>query len=978
MCWTRLLLLVSAVTAAPATQPVMDLLVRVVGVDAAAQFDLSLDSSLKQGFRASTSNSSSTAVRVAVVGSDLPELAYGCAYYLRTAARMSFAWERAGGNQVSLPARSGGGGVALPALAAPLTRTKKARWTYYQNVCTQSYSMWWWGWDRWEREIDWMALWGVNLVLAYTGQEAVFREVYNGIGVDDDVLNATFNGPAFLTWSRGQGSFGVGGPLPNFWIEAQAALQTAILARLRELHISAILPGFQGNVPMAMPSLFPAANTSGGWLDAADPLFKTIAHGVGAGMRDRFGNSGFVEADGWFSLQTGPWLGSFGEAEVAANWDGGGGGGGAAVAEAGVSAEADALLGSCLRGFRIPSEEEAFVRARTVFAAITAADPAAVWVYQGYPWFRVYSQGAACNQTALRLFVRGFTRGIPEDRLLVLDLVADSPGRALWRYPVDDAIGPFAQNASLIWCALNNWGGAVHLGGDMSYVLNETRAALAAPAAKTVGVGLTPEGIDNSPAYFSLVLDAPWTTQPTAASWLQEWGAGRCGAAVAEAEQAYALLSQTVYRPGKPYLWCCSQPRFCPTVLPAGASGAPARPDYNITLLRRALELMVAAAPRCDTAAFRYDLVDVAREWLSMAPCLAAYDGASVAGLPAAQLVARVAALADVTADIDAMMGADAGFLLGSWLKDSRAVSAWDGSAGALAGFYEWNSRVQITTWAGAYSRREWSGMVTTYYNVRTQIWLNWTLDSANAAAAAASAATANPAEEAGFSAFPGHDCNFDDDGRATACTGARATAACIAAACNATAGCVAFNVPHGYLKQACTHYQPVAATTAYIRDGHVPFADGYDGVPNWDCNFNDVGTAPQCGAVDIACLGRACNATAGCIGFNSPGRILKSACDSPEASPGSTMFLTHTFPAPPGEPRSACVGGFCSRTANGTFAGLGCGGTCPAKPVTPLATLLSAFDVAWQNMTWTEAALPSVPVGDPVAMAAALLAKYK
>ena len=143
------------------------------------------------------------------------------------------------------------------------------------------------------------------------------------------------------------------------------------------------------------------------------------------------------------------------------------------------------------------------------------------------------------------------------------------------------------------------------------------------------------------------------------------------------------------------------------------------------------------------------------------------------------------------------------------------------------------------------------------------------------------------------------------------------------------------------------------------------------------DCNFNDISTAMQCGTVDIACLGRACNVTTGCIGFNSPGRILKSACAAPKAAPGSTMFLARDFPAPPGEPRSACVNGFCARAANGTFAGLGCGGTCPAKPVPPLASLLSAFDVVWQNATWTEAALPSVPVGDPVAMAAALLAKY-
>ena len=33
--------------------------------------------------------------------------------------------------------------------------------------------------------------------------------------------------------------------------------------------------------------------------------------------------------------------------------------------------------------------------------------------------------GGACNQTALRQFVRGFTRAIPEDRLLLLDLIAD-------------------------------------------------------------------------------------------------------------------------------------------------------------------------------------------------------------------------------------------------------------------------------------------------------------------------------------------------------------------------------------------------------------------------------------------------------------------------------------------------------------------------------------------------------------------------
>lgn len=92
----------------------------------------------------------------------------------------------------------------------------------------------------------------------------------------------------------------------------------------------------------------------------------------------------------------------------------------------------------------------------------------------------------------------------------------------------------------------------------------------------SAGVGLAPEGIDNAAPYFSLVLDSPWTEQPDARSWFQEWGVGRCGkAGVKAAEQAYDLLFQSVYRPGKPYLFCCSKPKFCPTVHPGDAPDPP-------------------------------------------------------------------------------------------------------------------------------------------------------------------------------------------------------------------------------------------------------------------------------------------------------------------------------------------------------------------------------------------------------------------
>jgi hypothetical protein len=57
-----------------------------------------------------------------------------------------------------------------------------------------------------------------------------------------------------------------------------------------------------------------------------------------------------------------------------------------------------------------------FRRAQAVFSSLVKSKPDATWIYQGYPWFRVHSQGGSCNQTALRLFIKGFTDAIPKDR----------------------------------------------------------------------------------------------------------------------------------------------------------------------------------------------------------------------------------------------------------------------------------------------------------------------------------------------------------------------------------------------------------------------------------------------------------------------------------------------------------------------------------------------------------------------------------
>lgn len=48
--------------------------------------------------------------------------------------------------------------------------------SYSNQHSTDSYV--WWDWERWEKEIDWMALQGINLPLAFTGQESIWQKVF--------------------------------------------------------------------------------------------------------------------------------------------------------------------------------------------------------------------------------------------------------------------------------------------------------------------------------------------------------------------------------------------------------------------------------------------------------------------------------------------------------------------------------------------------------------------------------------------------------------------------------------------------------------------------------------------------------------------------------------------------------------------------------------------------------------------------------
>ncbi len=116
------------------------------------------------------------------------------------------------------------------------------------NFCTFSYTMAFWDWDRWQREIDWMAMRGINMPLAITGHEAVWQAVLRKYNFSEDEIHEFLCGPAFFAWQWMANLQGWGGPLPQSWIDSHVKLGQQILARERELGMTPILPGFTGSV----------------------------------------------------------------------------------------------------------------------------------------------------------------------------------------------------------------------------------------------------------------------------------------------------------------------------------------------------------------------------------------------------------------------------------------------------------------------------------------------------------------------------------------------------------------------------------------------------------------------------------------------------------------------------------------------------------------------------------------------------------
>ena len=570
----------------------------------------------------------------------------------------------------------------LPAVTKKERHETGLKLRYDLNYCTFSYTMAFWDWDRWEKEIDWMALHGINLPLAMTGVESVWYNVLKKLGYNKEEINEFISGPGFMAWWLMNNLEGWGGPNPDSWYRQQTVLQKKILKRMREYGIEPVLPGYSGMVPHnAKEKLGLNVSDPGLWcgyrrpafLQPTDPRFQEIASLYYKEMEKLFGKANYYSMDPFHE--------------------------GGNVAGVDLDAAGKAIM-----------------------SAMKKVNPKAVWVAQAWQ----------ANPRSKMI------ENLKAGDMIVLDLFAES--RPQW----GDTESTWYRKSGFgqhdwIYCMLLNYGGNVGLHGKMAHVIDEFYKAKESPFGKTLcGVGMTMEGSENNPVMFELLTELPWREQRfDKEEWLANYVRARYGSENKTVEEAWTLLSNSIYNcPPQSVQQGTHESIFCarPSENVYQASSWSEMSDYyNPQDVIRAARLMVSVADQYKgNNNFEYDLIDIVRQAITERGRLL-YKAVMAAYTSGDKTLFEMASRHFLQLILlqDELLGTRREFMVGNWIDQARNL----GKTPEEKALYEWNARVQITTWGNRqaadegglrdYAHKEWNGILKDFYYMRWKAYFD-------------------------------------------------------------------------------------------------------------------------------------------------------------------------------------------------------------------------------------------------------------
>ena len=633
----------------------VDELIERIDKGASAKFKTQLVKSDKDFFELDQAGN-----KVVIRGNSWVNIASGLNWYLKYYAGVHLSWNQM---QTKLPAK-------LPAVTKKERRETGLSLRYDFNYCTFSYSMAFWDWKRWEKEIDWMALHGVNLPLAIVGEECVWRNMLLKLGYTEKEVGEFIAGPAFLAWWEMNNLEGWGGPLPTSWYVRQEKLQKQILARMKQLGMHPVLPGYCGMVPHdAKEKLGLNVADAGLWngfqrpanLLPTDARFSEIATLYYNELTKLFGKADYYSMDPFHESNDDP------------NID---------YAKAG----------------------------QAMMQAMKRVNPKAVWVIQGW------------TENPREAMVDDMKTG----DLLVLDLFSEC--RPMFGIPSIWKREQGYKQHQWLFCLLENFGANVGLHGRMDQLLNNFYSS----KKNCKGIGFTMEGSENNPVMFELMSELPWRAEKfTKEQWIKSYVKARYGVEDKAIEDAWLALVKSIYNcPAGNNQQGPHESIFCgrPTLNNFQASSwSKMKNYYDPAMTKKAAKLMNSVAEKYrGNNNFEYDLVDITRQAL-----------ADQARIQYQKTIADYKAFSRKQFDRDAnrflkmlllqdkLLGTRTEFRVGHWTQD--ALNA--GKTAEEKKLYEWNARVQITTWGNRYcadtgglrdyAHKEWQGLLKDFYYVR-------------------------------------------------------------------------------------------------------------------------------------------------------------------------------------------------------------------------------------------------------------------
>ena len=597
--------------------------------------------------------------KVVIGGNNSNSMAMGLNRYLNRYCKTTVSWYA--DVPVQLP-------DLLPDVPVAERVTARVPQRFFLNYCTWGYTMPFWGWKDWERFIDWMALNGVNMPLAITGQEAVWYNVWKGLGMSDEEVRSYFTGPAYLPWHRMANIDGWCGPLPKEWLEGQIALQQRIVERERALNMRPVLPAFAGHVPGKLRELYPDADIQalGGWagfdtqyrtyfLNSEDPLYGRIQRMFLEEQTRLFGTDHIYGID------------PFNEVDP-------------------------------------PSFDPDYLNkvTRHIYESLTAVDPEAEWLQMA--WFLYYQRKDYTQERT-----RAMLTGVPQGKMTMLDYYCEY--KEMWR----EHEGFYGQ--PFIWCYLGNFGGNTDVQGRVKEAGERIEKALAECGDNLVGIGSTLEGLDVQQFPYEYILEKAWDFTKSDEQVVNELADRHAGIESAPAREAWKLLYNKVLdiTPGN---FAAPLPCSYPVM---GKENRKVKYEPRDLL---AVWDYLLAQDRVTTDAMTIDLLWVGRQLLGdlFLEEKRALDEA-YSHRDKKTFYAHSDILIELLSDLDNLGSHHPHACLNTWLQQARDLS----KNTKVKDYYEMNARRLITTWGGSlndYACRNWNGLMWDYYGKRWEIYI--------------------------------------------------------------------------------------------------------------------------------------------------------------------------------------------------------------------------------------------------------------